>query len=287
MIFGDALNQSEGGFLPALRQSFLGTLVQSLHDITLDVKEYMSLGRALWPTYIEPLHSTKISKTLEVATKGQPETAATGDHTVVQREILFLLDRKFIPHIRGAMDKGVSTGLAPFDSNYAKRACSHDFPIVTKYTLLAAYLCQVNRPDRDRHLFSIQKNGRKRRGGNVQADAGEEVAFGSNANQHIKSLRPRSFPAERMLSVLVSMVGLHAPQHVRDDSDEMVRSLGSCAFFNSLAHLRDIGLLHEHPSRSAFDPVRMDDVRYCCSLTRDEAHAIAKSLDFPLDKYLL
>jgi hypothetical protein len=84
------------------------------------------------------------------------------------------------------------------------------------------------------------------------------------------------------------MIGLN--QSLIADSggdDERLRSLGTCTFNDSLAHLRDIGFLQEPPSRSTADAMRTNDARYCCSLTLDEAQGIAKSLHFPIDRYIL
>jgi hypothetical protein len=255
--------------------------VQPLHDSTCDVKEYISLCRTLWSTYVEPLRSTKIGKTLETISKANSEKI---DHSTLQGEILSLLGRKFLPHLGGAIEKGGLTLTA--NDRFIDRV--HDFPMLTKYLLLAAYLCQVNRPDRDRHLFSIQKNGRRRRG-NDQENAGESIAFGSNTlDQQGMSIRPRSFPTERMLSVFISMVGLHASSQMGNSNwESSIRSLGSCAFFENLACLKACGLLNDHPSRSVHDPVKMSDSSLWCSLTLDEARRIAKSIDFPLDRYVL
>lgn len=246
LLFGDVVDLQREGFRSALRQSFLGTLVQSLHDRTLDLKEYLRMGREVWPRYSEPLEPSKINRTLAVA----KQVAASNDTAIVQGEILSLLDRKFLPQMRSILERG---SIAP---------SVHEFPSLQKYALLAAYLCQVNRPDKDRKLFSIEKNGRKRR---ATDNADEEGAFGLAAK------RVRTFPVERMLSVFVSVVGLHST----GSDEERIRSLGSTAFFGSLAELREMGLV-------------LGDARRCwCSLSASEAQGIAKSLNFPLDKYML
>ena len=238
------------GFKPSLRKSFLGTLVQSLHDRTLDLKEYIRKGRELWTTYIEPLQSDRIGKTLETAKK----TAGIEDRSTIQSELLALLDRRFLPQLRRDLEK--ETQLSDD---------IHEFPNLQKYLLLSAFLCQVNRPDRDRKLFSIQKNGKRRRNAPAAGNADEEGAFGAAAK------RTRTYPAERMLSVFVSVVGLNSG----GSDDERMRSLGSTSFFESLAELRQIGLIHGNSRRC------------WCSLTAAEAQSIAKSLNFPLDKYML
>jgi len=51
--------------------SFVGTLIQSLHDLTTDIKEFVRLGRALWPQYSSPIRPSNIDKTLETITKSK------------------------------------------------------------------------------------------------------------------------------------------------------------------------------------------------------------------------
>ena len=289
LIFGERrLLEGSHEFAKIVRQSFLGALVQSLHDTTTDIKEYITLGRSLWPTYVAPLNSARIDKTLETATK----MASTDDPSSLQREILDILGKAFLPVLGNAIEKGafaLNAGGGLSASNASVR--EHEFPLLTKYLLLAAFLCQVNHPDRDKRLFSIQKNGRKSRRNNDQDDTGEDVAFGSTTkDQQLKIIRPRSFPSERMLSVFISLVGLHATEQMNlsvGDQIESVNSLGSCAFYENLAHLRGLGLLREHPNRSVTDTIRLGDTRFSCSLTREEATGIAKSIALPLDRYML
>lgn len=280
LIFGEGRRvQGNDGFAHVVRQSFLATLIQSLHDTTTDIKEYITLARSLWPTYVAPLHGTRIEKTLEDATKAHP--ACKDDPSSLQREILAILGRSFLPLLGKALERDAFSFDADTIASSQASLTQHEFSLLTKYLLLAAFLCHANRPDRDRHLFSIQKNGRRSRRKDDQDD-GEDIAFGSSTkDQQANAIRPRSFPSERMLSVFISLIGLHA-------SDQMnPNSLGSCAFYENLAHLRGLGLLREHPHRSVADPIRLGDTRYSCSLTREEASAIAKSISFPLDRYLL
>ena len=167
----------------------------------------------------------------------------------------------------------------------------HKVPLLVKYLLLSAYVCQVNNPDKDRQLFSIQKNGRKRRGGGG-ANAEEEAAFGSSAADRLKSLRPRTYPAERLYSLYVSMVSLNASNDLLADDngggdDEALKSLGNIHFFEMVAHLKSLGILHDYPKRSPSDTIRLSQRSFWSSITKDEAQQVAKSVNFPLEKYVL
>jgi Origin recognition complex (ORC) subunit 5 C-terminus len=287
LITGEEWLESE--FSAVVSRSFLETLVQFLYDSTRDINVYVHLGRALWPTYVQPILAENIGETLRAVKKGR-ESSMTKLET--QREILSLLDQKIFPHIRSLMEKGVAP--STFDSPPAlalkagpkdKNALSHDLPHLAKYLLLAVYVCQVNRADKDKELFSIQTNGKRKRGN--QTGTGEDVAFGSG-QQHVKALRPRTFPVERLYSLYVSMIGLNplsdAPQ---DKHDEMLRSSGNVDFHETVAYLRDIGILHEYPKRTSADPIRFSQRSFWSSLTRDEAMAIARSIRFPLERYIL
>jgi hypothetical protein len=285
---------SDAGFKQTVFRSFLDTLVQSVHDLTSDIKEFVRLGRSLWPKYVEPLRDDSINTTIESARKAlEAKGGSSNPHDSVQRQILTILDRRIFPEVRRVLQRGVFT--LEFDSPFvlteepepASRE-QHEMPPLSKYLLLAAFICQHNRPDRDKHLFSIQKNGKRRRSTNGENNNGGDLAFGSSSQQP-KTLRPRSFPLERMLSVYVSTIGLNQSLASTDgniDRDERLRSLGTSTFNESLAHLRDIGLLHEPPSRTVADALRMNDAMYWCSLTLDEAQGIAKSVNFPLDRYI-
>jgi hypothetical protein len=285
---------ADARFKQAVFRSFLDTLVQSVLDLTSDIKEFIRLGRSLWPKYVEPLGEDSVDATIQSARKAlESKVGSSNPNDSVQRQILTILDRRIFPEIRRVLQRGVFT--LEFDSPFVLKKETgppnteqHEMPYLCKYLLLAAFICQHNRPDRDKHLFSIQKNGKRRRSSNGENNNGGDLAFGSTSQQP-KTLRPRSFPLERMLSVYVSTIGLNQSLGSNDgniDHDERLRSLGTSTFNESLAHLRDIGLLNEPPSRTAADALRMNDARYWCSLTLDEAHGIAKSVNFPLDRYI-
>lgn len=282
-----------------LCDSFLNTLIQTIQYTTTDIKEITRLGRALWPRYIEPLTEHSFDKTLASVTAKQSVVAdgamSEPIHTQ-ERDILALLDRRIMPHMRSEMEY-LLFSIASVDrwantdkSGNKRLPPPHDLPKFAKYLLLAAFLCQVNRPDRDRYLFSIQKNGRRRRHDGGEDDD-DEAVLGSSLQYNLQSRipRPKAFPLERMLSVYVSLVGLHHSESSLGHSshEEMLCSLGSSAFSETLSHLRDIGILNECPARTETDEVRLIEPRYWCSLSLEEAQKMAAEISFPLDRYLL
>ena len=67
----------------------------------------------------------------------------------------------------------------------------------------------------------------------------------------------------------------------------MLRSLGNVRFLETITYLRDIGVLHDFPKRSPSEPIRFAQRNLWTTITHDEAQEIAKSINFPLDRYLL
>lgn len=305
---GETVNRSP--FADKVFQSFIGTLVQSLHDLTTDIKEFVRLGRTLWPRYSSLIRPSNIHKTLDSIRKSKKSSngAVTDtDTAALERDILSLLDQKIFPYVRYAIEHGLGTLAFALPASIAKTklgdnatsaACSsNDVPFLAKYLILSAYVCQVNHAERDKQLFTIEKNGKKGRGGAASRRTEEETAFGSNAGDPWKSLaRPRTYPAERLYSLYVSMVSLNPSRELTrpigvcngaDDEDDPLKSLGNIYFHETVAYLKSIGILHDFPQRSPSDPIRLSQRNLWSSITKEEAQQVAKSVNFPLDRYIL
>lgn len=252
----------------------------------------MRFGRILWPRYTVPLQSSKIDDTLSVITRKlasfQPPQEASPSR--VEQELLTYLDSKVLSQTRSLTEECLFAVSVPPPTG---QNIKHDMPDRAKYLLLSAYLCQVNRPDRDKHLFSIQKNGRRRKTTTESNTASQDTAFGTNPTAQPKSLRLRTFPLERMLSIFVSLVTLHQidksnnKESMPDEESEQLLSLGDVSLQHNLEYLQNSGLLHEQPATAPTDPIRLTTRRYWCELTQEEAHRLAASLQFPLTQYVL
>jgi len=283
--------QETEGFPPKVYRSFSRTLVQSTYDFTKNVKEIIRFGRTLWLRYTDPLHPGKIEETIGIVTRKlasfQPPVEATPER--VEQEILGYLDRKMLPNVRSLTEKYLFALSAPLTGTLHEQ---HGMPERAKYLLLAAYLCQVNRPDRDKHLFSIEKNGRRRKSATESNTASEDTAFGADTTaQQPKTLRLRTFPLERLLSIFVSLVTLHQIEGHKDSlpeqEAEQLLSLGDVSLQQNLEYLQDLGLLHEQPATGPSEAIRLTGRRYWCELTENEAVRLAESLHFPLTRYIL
>jgi hypothetical protein len=292
LIVGDGFDKGDS-FEAKVYRSFVRTLVQSIYDTTKNVKEIIRFGRVLWPRYVEPLQPRNIDESITSVSRKlasfQPPVQPTPER--MEHDILAFLDRKILPQIRPLTDDYLFALSVPPAADKAEEKTVHDMPHRVKYFLLAAYLCQVNRPDRDKHLFSIQKNGRRRKSATESNTASEDTAFGANAaGGQPKSLRLRTFPLERMLSVFVSLFALHQMESNKDMQEqhtEELLSLGDASLQHNLGYLQSIGLLHEHPAAGPNDLIRLTGRRYWCEMTEDEAMSLAESLQFPLTQYLL
>jgi Origin recognition complex (ORC) subunit 5 C-terminus len=278
------------GFQRVAYDSFVDTLVQALQMTTTNVKEISHVGQRLWPKYVEPLQSREsINRTLQQARRNLAAASnPVPDRASMQREVLSILDRAIRPVLL-ATTAGGALGLLPLEPQPSSSPSSDPYfelPLLAKYMLLSAYLCQINRPERDKDLFSVESNGKRRRTDADSQHQDPEGMGGTTTSAHPSNSlpRPRTFALERMLSVYASVVGLAASSIADDDRS---RALGGAAFYDNLAHLCDIGLLHEHPSQSGYEISRLNDPRYWTSISADDAKSMAKSLSFPLDSYIL
>jgi Origin recognition complex (ORC) subunit 5 C-terminus len=265
-------------------------LVQSLYGGCRDLKEIVRLGRSLWPLYVLPLHSSKIEQTMKNVhkmfslSKDTPATTASAG-----RHILSFLDKQIMPHMRQKLDQCIYTlrdeGLNSGENGHCvvNGEGLQSLPYLTKCLMLAAFICQTNKADKDKQLFTMQKNGKKNNG-NKRKSPGEDIAFGAAKNGMAKLYRPRPFPMERMLSVFVSIVGLNQgqtkPSTGTPSGTNSVdpSATGSSDFLESLSYLRDVGILQEASNLAS--------PRFWCSLTKEEAEAVSESVNFQLESYL-
>jgi hypothetical protein len=290
-------------------------VLQSL--LARDLREVKHMAIALWPTFIEPLGSTRRDTTLENI---RSHNGVRGfecadkvdilhddmDLEALQKNILVYLDERIMHHLKS----WISNNLYSMVGDHSKAPSTHediglgDMPYLTKCLLLAGFICQHNSPETDKQLFTIHKMETKitAREKCSVVDA-ENPAFASTTwgQERLKMLRLRSYSLERMLSVFVSIIGLDQaqgrlllPESIGDTSvvePAVILRLGS-GVFEGLAHLRTTGLLREIPhgdivGAKKTSTINMTNPLYCCDLDRDTAEGIARSIHLPLGQYLL
>jgi hypothetical protein len=288
---------------PDLGSSFLDTVIQSLLGTTRDVRAMIGMAQCLWPTYTAPVTADNIKRTMEIVSQRLKKQGQAGDERnpdILQNELLQYLDEKIMKHTAlwienclGLMhDLGRPTA---------------DMPYLTKCLLLAGFICQHNKPEKDRQLFTNEKGKKKSKNSQrVGVRDAENAAFADSTwdQRRLKMLRPRCFPLERVLSVLLSIIGVVQAGdnliHQKFDMDEadfgqIVRSMGSPVFFECLAYLRKMGLLREIPGnqvvggegKTPLHGINKSNPMYCCDLDYEDAEMLAQSIKFPLTDYLI
>lgn len=259
-------------FHQVLINSFVSALVQAMCGMTRDVRDMLRAGRRLWPAYIEPLSLQNIEFTMK---------GVEGNGEVTQKALLSYLDQRMVKLSKNIEDSLLSLGGGGDTADTAS-----ELPYLSKCLLLASFICQHNKADKDKQLFTNTGNGKRRRQRQEEGDA-ESAAFGTWNQQRLKMLRPRSFPLERMLSIFVNIVGLHEGKQLTlttGTTASLLSSLGNSVFLETVGQLRAIGLLREIPSE---DGINLSAAMYCCDVGKDDAKSLAQSIGFSLEKYLL
>ncbi len=347
LVMGDSLMSQQPNSVSTMRQSlknklvrsFWNTVVQFASDSTRDIRDFQRLGRALWPSFVAPLHPSILKATLTASANkvGFGSDGLTRQslsdperYTKIEDEIVRILGNKFYPMVSSlasgndsltllaldedgslpiilssTIDSGDSGGKIVQDTNLGVTVSILQ-PYLRSCLLLAAFVCQHNKADRDRKFFSIHGNGRRKKsrakedlyGGND-----EDLAFGStSATMHsrgrnakpgqqpkqvdqLRTLKLRPIPLERVFSIFVTLVRLNPSQIEDDNNDEsIIDDLGSSRLYTDLSHLIDLGYLHLVKGNQ---PLPNAPSRILCTLTREEALDISKRIGIPLERYLL
>ncbi len=310
---------------------FWNTLIQSISDTTRNVHEYLRLGRALWPSFVAPLHPRAIRTTMEgLVTKLDipiSEISRQEHSKKVDDEIANVLGTRFHQYVASLSSGEESLTCLSLDeagflpavlitssksgrSNDGLKPRRHQ-PYLRTCLLLAAFICQNNKADQDRKVFSTQGNGRRRKNrakDDIYGGNDEDLAFGSSTldatqrGEQLKTLRPRPFPLERAFSIFATLVRLNPAMTERttllsvgggfergEDLEGLMDSLGSTRLHSDVQHLIDSGYLHRANFQGSIktEHISLSNARFWCSLTKEEAIEIATQLDIPLEKYLI
>ena len=296
-----------------MMNSFIPSVISSTHDIT----EIMRLARLLWPEYTAPLDKNSnyddpalVSLMWQVVgglysedeslddpcsdcsfcqklSTGVDETSVENLNMLKQR-----LSEKLDRNIRESMRKLLSnTVMMP--GRVLMKQTQHPYagrlPYITKFLLLAAFLCQNKRSEQDANLYTRQNTGKsKRRRANKP---GDETAYAA-ASKDMTQRQP-SFPLERMLSVFYSIIDQYGQNHYmtyKEEGASVAAQLGTERLFRNISQLIATGLLSTTGSakfNERYNQNLMDktDAKFSCNISRGDARVIATSVGFPLEKY--
>ena len=302
----------------AIYMSLVEIVIQSTESSTRDIREMLRLICILWPIYTKPLLAESSGLLVECVQAFQKITKEELNAIIqkgkledqsILRKVSENLGSKIRVHIREVMKTCLlNPGLnyCPIENSEkgafnSKQTSSQRLPYFTKFVLLAAYLCQSNRPDRDRKLYTNQKSARRKRGGGKESHS-ESVSYTSSAKaqQELQSTKVPSFPFERMFSIFSSICKKNAVGSMKQTYGKMmdptvdsidVSELGSIGILSSIRELCDLGLLTELRSTNAKnDQSAMNkgfsNTKYTCNLARDHANEIATSVGFNLSLFL-
>lgn len=281
--------------------SMINSLVPSVKSSTYDMTEMIRLARLLWPEYVSPLRTndlqsvqlqivdclkrdttTAVKQCSNRACPFCTQSATTdrgGDLTSLKNSLFEKLDRNVRESMRSLLSNAVlmpgrSIARHP-DTPYAER-----LPHTTKFLLLAAFLCQNKRPEKDVNLFTTNNTGKSKRGS--KTDEGAAYAFSSSDLRQLRSVRQPSFPLERMLSVFYSIISQYG---TTGETTTVVAELGTERLFRNIAQLISTELVRSVSSNTKIDVMDAMAEKFSCPLAREDASVIASSVGFPLDKY--
>lgn len=300
----------------SMMNSFVPSVISTTHDMT----EVIRLARLHWPEYVTPLekcgvcddpaldelmwkvldclsrdgsapscesnHDSKCTFCVSLSSK----TDTSKDLNMLKQELSEKLDANVRESMRALLSSTIMMPgrvLPTKNSNpYAGR-----LPYVTKFLLLAAFLCQNKRKDYDANLFTTANTGKSKRRRTSKSEDG--TAYATSSKDLIQ--RQPLFPLERMLSVFSSIIGQYGHRHYMSYKEvgvTTVAQLGTTHLFQSIAQLISTGLLRIN-DRAKFDAKYDHDLmeimtgKFSCTVGRDDANVIASSVGFPLDKYCL
>jgi hypothetical protein len=167
----------------------------------------------------------------------------------------------------------------------------HDHLYLRNCLLLAAFICQHNKANKDQKIFGSRGTGQRRKSSSIEDIYGgndEDLAFGSASAAASTGTTRNSFVLERVFSVFVTLVHLNAAAE-EEDMDALMNRLGA-TFDTHLSNLIDQGYLH--PTNYTGGTVKGEQVnlgaaRFSCYLTHEDAQDLSKEVGIPIDRYLL
>lgn len=260
----------------------------------------LRLIRMLWPVYLEPLGRINMNN--------HSTNTTFNSSSPIDQDTLEKLGQHLRPHLRRNLPHCLlRPGRVFISAPSSLDTTCQQIPYLSKFLLLAAYLCQTNKADQDRILYTNQRTGQRRNRSSNKNNQSEALTHGSSqrSQREVKMERMTSFPLERMLSVFSSICNKYAvnksnskgsKNHPSENEDGIdVSQLGNMSMINCLTELRCHGLIEE-ASNSAGKYIgdkklaysrSMTSAKFMCTLSEKEAQAMANNVNFPLDDYLL
>eukprot|EP00578_Thalassiosira_sp_NH16_P021210 CAMPEP_0181095972 /NCGR_PEP_ID=MMETSP1071-20121207/10790_1 /TAXON_ID=35127 /ORGANISM="Thalassiosira sp., Strain NH16" /LENGTH=263 /DNA_ID=CAMNT_0023178361 /DNA_START=348 /DNA_END=1139 /DNA_ORIENTATION=- len=260
----------------------INSFVQSVKGSTHNITEITRLARLLWPEYVAPLGRNNDNGDPSI---GSSVWKALEDLNVSKQWLIEKLDK----NIRDLMRSLLSTTLMMPGQTIPKQNCNQysvRLPYITKFLLLAAFLCQYKRPKQDVNLFTTKNTGKSKRKRSSKLEDGSAYA---SSSRDLTQRQP-SFPLERMLSVFSSIIGQYGQNHsihYKEEGASVVSQLGTDRLFRNISQLITTGLLCliGGVKNVDHDLMEMTSAKFSCMISRGDASVIASNVGFPLEKY--
>jgi len=257
--------------------------------------------------YLEPLGRINMNNNNHT-TKPKPDYSSLIDRETLEKLGQYLRPHllRVLPHCLLRPGRAFVSALPSLEPTYQK------LPYLAKFLLLAAYLCQKNKADQDRILYTNQRTGQRQKTKNINNQSESLTHASSQRSQReLRMERMTSFPLERMLSVFSSICNKYAMEkndrihtHNNSSGDDRDRDggasinvshLGNVSMMNCLSELRQHGHIQEASSSGSRNmgdenlaySRSMTSAKFICTLSDKEAIVMAKNVNFPLNDYLL
>ena len=294
-------------------ESMIDCILQSVENTTRDIREIIRLSRKFWPSYIKPIFDDPSIMT-NIHLARDKNVSVANSQTEGFEEILYHKARSNVRqlltdsllclgngrNVSLTCPNSQTTSNGALSSQNKSLSFPEKIPYITKFMLLAAYLCQCNKSDHDTALFTNQRTGRGKRRRSITDKVTDHAnvthATSTLARKELLKKRVSSFPLERLLSVFSSIVSKYGTEslilqrHTQAGFIDL-RQMGTTILFESLAQLQQFKFIqfsgsNSYESSQALQSSHFSMAKFTCTLTHEEAQNIATSVGFPLSKYL-
>jgi hypothetical protein len=291
----------------------MNSFLHVANSSTSDVSEIIRLSRMLWSEFVAVFdnrecngdyqtlawqlmcflkrdsYQTHNSCTITNCSFCHAENPAVdSDFNSIKNKLLEKLDHNIRDTVRGLLANVLMMPGRVIERKHGKPYVDR-LPYTTKFLLLAAFLCQQKRPERDVNLFTTINTGRRSNRGAKTSVDGTAYASSTSDLKQLRVAKIPSFHVERLLSVFTSIIGQYgrASHH-----STKVTDMGTEELFKSISLLIAGGLLSAASNSNATGNRITDKSDFMldkvtCNLSLEDARLMASSIGFPLDKYCL
>ncbi|XP_045784186.1 origin recognition complex subunit 5-like [Maniola jurtina] len=225
---------------PELFGNFLNAFLSEFYRPCRDLMEYQYQAQVIFAKYCEPIIRNEIKST---------DLPKLWHHiTPILQETLEVLNLKMdIPNL------AISS---------PRKEELFEFPIYTKFVLIAAYLASYNPPKEDKRLF-MKNHGKQ---GKSMQPVKKKAKIEIEAEKLNTQLGPRVFTLNRLMAIFYSIVELKTDV--------------PCSILSQIATLVDLKLI---AGRKKID---LDNPKFKCTLGYNFISAVAQTVGFNINEYL-